>query len=96
MTGVLGMIDLLSAQKLAPAHRGYVDAMRASGRHLLTVINDILDFSRFQTGKLELEHIDFSLPELLERLRSLVDPLAVERGLDLHIELSPTHQSPCE
>ncbi len=89
MTGVLGMIDLLSAEELTPAHRGYMDAMRASGRHLLTVINDILDFSRFETGKLELEQIDFSLPELLERVRSLVHPQAVERGLDLHVELSP-------
>ncbi len=63
-------------------------SIRASGGHLLSVINDILDFSRIETGKLELEHIDFSLPEQLEGLRSLVQPLATERGLELHFELS--------
>ena len=93
MTGVLGMIDLLSAEELSPMHRGYVDGMKASGRHLLSVINDILDFSRFESGQLELEHTSFSLPDLLERTRSLVNPQAVERGLGLHIELNP-HSPP--
>jgi signal transduction histidine kinase/CheY-like chemotaxis protein/HPt (histidine-containing phosphotransfer) domain-containing protein len=89
MTAVLGMVDLLRAEKLTPVQAGYVDVMRSSGRHLLSVINDILDFSRMESGKLELEQMDFSLPDLLERLRSLAHPLAVEKGLDLHVEIAP-------
>ncbi|MBM6579394.1 response regulator [Microvirga sp. BT689] len=88
LTGVLGMADLLGAEDLTRRQKGYVDAIRASGRHLMSIINDILDFSRIETGKLELEHIDFSLPEWLERLRSLTCPLAVDRGLELRFELS--------
>ncbi|HEX7889880.1 MAG TPA: ATP-binding protein [Ramlibacter sp.] len=83
MTGVLGMVDLLAAEHLTTPQQGYVDAMRSSGRHLLSIINDILDFSRIESGKLELEDVDFSLPEVIERLRSLTHPLAVERGLML-------------
>ncbi|MCG2594362.1 ATP-binding protein [Ramlibacter sp. XY19] len=93
MTGVLGMIDLLAAEQLPPTHRRWVEAMRASGRHLLSVINDILDFSRIESGRLELEAIDYSLPDLLEQVRSLVHPLAVERGLALDVELQP-HSPP--
>ncbi|HSV84817.1 MAG TPA: ATP-binding protein [Ramlibacter sp.] len=89
MTGVLGMADLLAAEELTPQQQHYVEGMRASGRHLLSIINDILDFSRIESGRLELEDIDFALPEVLERLRSLVHPLAVERGLALEIVLSP-------
>src|SRR5690606_29594275 len=37
MTGVLGMADLLAAQELTAEQRRYVDAMRASGRHLVNV-----------------------------------------------------------
>ncbi|MDB5956831.1 ATP-binding protein [Ramlibacter sp.] len=87
MTGVLGMVDLLSSEQLNPRQRSYVDAMRSSGRHLLSIINDILDFSRIESGKLELEVVDFSLRESIEHLRSLAHPLAVERGLPLHFEL---------
>jgi len=88
MTGVLGMTDILAAEDLTAKQRNYVDAIRASGRHLLHVINDILDFSRIETGKLELECIDFSIPALLEQLRSMVQPMAIERGLDLRFNLS--------
>ncbi len=89
MTGVLGMVDLLAQENLTEGQRSCVDAMRSSGRHLLNVINDILDFSRTETGMIELEDLDFSIPEVLEQLQSLVNPLAVERGLDLQFALTP-------
>lgn len=88
LTGMLGTADLLEKEPLTEKQRIYVDAFRSSGRHLLNIINDILDFSRMETGKIELERILFSLPGLLERLRSIVQPLAVERGLELRFELS--------
>jgi signal transduction histidine kinase/DNA-binding NarL/FixJ family response regulator len=92
MTGVLGMADLLAAEDLGERHRGLVQALQTSGRHLLHVINDILDFSRLEAGGLALERIDFSLPALLEELRSLMLPQAVERGLELR--LVPDPQAP--
>jgi signal transduction histidine kinase/CheY-like chemotaxis protein/HPt (histidine-containing phosphotransfer) domain-containing protein len=89
MTGVLGMADLLAAQELTAEQRRYVDAMRASGRHLVNVINDILDFSRIETGKLALEAIDFNMPELMEQVRSLIHPMALEKGLAFDARLAP-------
>ena len=64
MTGVLGMADLLAAEPLSTDQRRFVEAIRSSGRHLLGIINDVLDFSRIETSKFELEHIDFSIPEV--------------------------------
>jgi signal transduction histidine kinase/FixJ family two-component response regulator/HPt (histidine-containing phosphotransfer) domain-containing protein len=89
MTGVLGMVDLLGAEPLTARQRGYVNAMQTSGRHLLSVINDILDFSRIESGRLDLERADFELPGLLESVRSVMHPLAVERGIRLDMELAP-------
>ncbi|WP_201172065.1 ATP-binding protein [Ramlibacter ginsenosidimutans] len=92
MTGVLGMADLLAAQDMTTEQRRYVDAMRSSGRHLLSVINDILDFSRIETGKLALETTDFHLAELIEQVRSLIHPMALEKGLEFEVRLSlPSH-----
>ncbi|WP_222182054.1 hybrid sensor histidine kinase/response regulator [Geminicoccus harenae] len=83
MTAVLGMADLLAAERLETRQQGYVRAIRLSGQHLLSVINDILDFSRFDAGGVTLECIDFSMAELLEELRSIMSPQAAERGLSL-------------
>ncbi|WP_051328989.1 ATP-binding protein [Geminicoccus roseus] len=89
MTGVLGMAELLAAEPLQPRQRGYVQAIRTSGQHLLGVINDILDFSRFDAGGLTLEKVDFSLQGFIEQLRSIMAPLATERGLTLDFDLDP-------
>ncbi|MGV3572565.1 MAG: ATP-binding protein [Ramlibacter sp.] len=89
MTGVLGMADLLAVQDLTAEQRRYVDAMRASGRHLVNVINDILDFSRIETGKLALEAIDFRVSEIVEQVRSLIHPMALEKGLLFEVRLAP-------
>ena len=86
MTAVLGVLDLLSAEPLNARQEQYIGMMRSAGVHLLNIINDVLDFTRVESGKIELEEIDFSLRETLEGLRSLAHPLAVDRGLVLHIE----------
>ena len=85
MTGVLGMADLLAAESMNPTQKRYVDTIRTSGRHLLSIINDILDFSRIEAGQLELELIDFALSDALEQVRSLLAPQAAERGLMLRV-----------
>jgi two-component system, sensor histidine kinase len=93
LTGVLGMTDLLSNADLPAKEREYVAGIRTSGRHLLALINDILDFSRIETGKLELESVEFGLPEMLEQVSSLLAPEAALRGLDLCFDLK-AHSPP--
>jgi two-component system, sensor histidine kinase len=93
MTGVLGMADLLSNADLPAKEREYVAGIQTSGRHLLALINDVLDFSRIEAGKLELESVEFGLPEMLEQVRSLLAPEAALRGLDLCFDLE-VHSSP--
>ena len=93
LTGVLGMADLLSNADLPAKAREYVAGIRTSGRHLLSLINDILDFSRIEAGKLELESIEFGLPEMLEQVSSLLAPEAALRGLDLCFDLA-AHSPP--
>jgi len=89
MTGVLGMVDLLGGEPLTDRQRSYVDAMQASGRHLLSVINDILDFSRIESGRLELHRADFELTEVIDDVRSVMHPLALERGIALDVAVAP-------
>lgn len=90
MTGVLGMADLLAAETLNSRAQGYVRAIRGSGRHLLSIINDILDFSRIEAGRLDIERIAFSVRDVIEDVRSLLTPEAVERGLALDFNFDPT------
>ena len=39
--------------------------IKSSGDHLLRVVNEILDYSRLESGKIELDTIDFDIREVI-------------------------------
>ncbi len=87
MNSVLGMARLLRDTPLDAEQRGYLDAVIDAGEALLTLVNDVLDLSRIDAGKLELDETDFALAPFLDRLRALIEPAALRRGLKLRIEV---------
>jgi PAS domain S-box-containing protein len=88
LNGVLGMLHLLQETSLNSEQKMWVRTAQSSGESLLNLINDILDFSKVEAGKLELENIDFNLPELLGDFVKLIAFKAQEKGLELILDLS--------
>jgi two-component system sensor histidine kinase/response regulator len=83
MTGVLGMTGLLADTELSPNQREYCELIRRSGESLLTVINEVLDFSKIESGKLQLELIDFELRSAVEEVVNLFAKEAADKGVEL-------------
>ncbi|MGZ5620294.1 MAG: response regulator, partial [Methylobacter sp.] len=84
MNGVLGMLDLLQDTQLSREQWDLVDIAANSAESLLTIINDILDFSKLEAGKIELERIEFNLPDLVEEVCTLLSSRAHSKGLELN------------
>ena len=56
--------------------------MQASGKHLLRLINNVLDLAKIEAGRMELALAEYSVHDTVESVRSTLQPLAVEKGLD--------------
>ena len=83
MNAILGMSHLALQNRLDPRLQNYVQKIRVSAESLLGIINDILDFSKIEAGKIEIEHVDFNLADVLDNLANVVGMQAEEKGLEL-------------
>ncbi|MEZ5911452.1 MAG: ATP-binding protein [Paracoccaceae bacterium] len=86
LNGLLGMIELLRAEKLGRKLRNYVGVMEASGRILLHHINDVLELSRNEAGEQHVAVTEFDLDLLIDEILGLQLPLAENSGLTLRLE----------
>ncbi len=89
LNGVLGMAQAMAVDELSPVQRERLDVVRQSGQGLLAILNDILDISKIEAGKLELEHIQFSLSEVLIGCHAAFTPIAERKGLSFNLAIDP-------
>jgi two-component system sensor histidine kinase/response regulator len=83
MNGVMGMTELLLLTDLSKEQRDYAELVLTSANGLLTVINDILDFSKVESGKMQLEAIDFVLRTAIEEVADLLAERAQSKGVEM-------------
>jgi PAS domain S-box-containing protein len=89
MNAVIGMTDLMLETPLDDQQREYLDIVKSSSSHLLSLINDILDLSKIEAGKVELERTRFGLRSSLEAVFSTQSPHARDKGLVLISQVRP-------
>ena len=89
MNAILGMSDILSETELDLDQRGYLETMRSNGTVLLSLIDDILDLAKVESGRLQLESIDFDLLELVEKVTKTLATRAHGKGLELAARIVP-------
>ncbi|MCA9108137.1 MAG: hypothetical protein KDA83_22210, partial [Planctomycetales bacterium] len=86
MTAILGYADLLSEEDyFTKEHSGAIRTIQRNSHHLIELINDILDLSKIEAGRLDIETIACSVPELMEDLRLLMSIRAEAKGIDLEL-----------
>ena len=73
MNGVIGLNELLLRTDLDDHQRRLAEGLQRAGLTLLGIINDILDLSKIESGKLELEAVDFDVRSVFELDRRLGD-----------------------
>ena len=83
MNGVLGFASLLLETPLSAEQREFVESAQRSGEALLVLINDVLDYSKIEAGRMTVERIDCDLRAVCAEVRTILQPAAAERGLNI-------------
>ncbi len=83
-TGIIlqGLAGPLTAEQVKQ-----LGMVQTSARHLLDLINDVLDISKIEAGELDVRFAPFDLRAAIERVTSVVLPLATKKGLDVRLEI---------
>lgn len=83
MNVIIGMTDLALDDLDNRQHLSeYLDIIKSSSSHLLTLINDILDMSRIEKGKLKLARTSFNLSVEIDRFCSRYQLLMDKNSLN--------------
>lgn len=92
LNAILGFSEIISQEAFGSCSVSqYVDYaldINESGRHLLELINDILDIAKIEAGKLEIQPELLDLEEILDACRRLCAVKALERDVQLHLDVA--------
>lgn len=89
MNAVLGFATLLAADVENPVKvREYIEKIKVSGQHLLSLINDILDVSKIESGKVVLSFEEFTLNDIVSSVEAIIQPMAKQKNQSFHVEVT--------
>lgn len=82
MNAIIGMAALARQHAGdAAAMERYLGKIDQSSQYLLGLINDVLDMSKIESGKMELEPVDFSLEQFVRDIGDLISPQMEAKGI---------------
>jgi signal transduction histidine kinase len=85
MNAILGFVEMMLDEiygDVPPQLREPLTDVQTNGKHLLRLINDVLDLSKIEAGRMELVVAEYSVQDIVETVRTSLQSLALEKGLD--------------
>ena len=87
IAGVIGMAELLLDTELNEEQTECAENIQRSANGLLTVINDILDLSKVESGRLDIEEVQFSLSVVVDDVCKMLSFVAERKKLDFKSDI---------
>jgi histidine kinase 2/3/4 (cytokinin receptor) len=77
------MLHMLMDTDLDANQQDYVRTAQDSGKALVSLINEVLDQAKIESGKIELEEMQFDLRAIMDDVLALFSGKAHEKGIEV-------------
>ncbi|TNY37360.1 sensor histidine kinase [Thermomonospora catenispora] len=97
INSMIGLARLLLDSRgdpLSDEQRHQVELIAHSGQTILALVDELLEMAKAEEGRLVLRNAPVDVPLMLERLRSLMEPMAEEAGLRLEVDAETADVQP--
>ena len=82
MNAIIGLDNIaMNDPETSAKTREYLAKIDTSAKHLLSIINDILDMSRIESGRMVINHEEFSFSQMLEQVNTIISGQCRDKGL---------------
>ena len=86
LNSILGLTELVAEDSSTYSKtKDRLKIVLRNGKKLLSMINNILEFSKIESGKYEVNKINFVLSEFLHDIYNSIEPLITEKGLNFEL-----------
>ena len=85
MNAIIGYTDLALREPSPPQVHDFLEKIKGSSQHLLSLISDILEMSRIENGRLELEFLPMDLCALFDDIRDLFAEQMKQKNLEFRV-----------
>ena len=90
LNAIIGLSNLLlNNMKPDGKELEYVQSINVNSKNLFKLVNKILDYAKIESGKMEVNIVDFDLKETIVDIESSVKLAAIQKGLNISITTAP-------
>lgn len=92
LSTIVGYSELLGNSDINTKQSYFIKNIRNSSEYITQLVQDLLDFSQIEAGKISIEKVPFSLPEIIEDVARNIQTVYKQKDIDLIINVDEQFQ----
>ncbi|RZK09653.1 MAG: response regulator, partial [Flavobacterium sp.] len=87
LSTIVGYAELLGNSDLNNKQSYYTKNIKGSSEYISQLVQDLLDFTQIEAGKISIEHIPFSLKEIINEVGKSIQSVYQQKNLELILNI---------
>ncbi|MDR6844857.1 ATP-binding protein [Flavobacterium granuli] len=92
LSTIVGYTELLGNSELTKKQLYFANNIKGSSEYITKLIQDLLDFTQIEAGKITIEKLPFSLPDVIHEVAKSIQSVYEQKPIDLSIDIDAVFQ----